>query len=66
MICEEVPPTATDVILYVDGFGRFPAVITHNSDGAVGTRFDMTEKKRKRLNRDIPRSGPISRRASLG
>ena len=53
VVCEDAPPTATYVVLYVDGFGRFPAVITHNSDGAIGMRFDMTEQKRKRLTAQI-------------
>jgi PilZ domain len=47
--CEDVPPPSTYVILYVNGFGRFPAVTTRFSDGAIGLRFDMTETKRERL-----------------
>lgn len=49
VICEEVPPTPTYVILYVDGFGRFPAVITRYSDGAIAMRFDVNENRRERL-----------------
>ena len=53
VICEDVPPCATYVILYVDGFGRFPAVTTRYSDGAIGMRFDMTEHKREKLTAQI-------------
>ncbi len=53
VICEDVPPPLTYVILYVDGFGRFPAVTTRYSDGAIGMRFDMTESKRERLTAKI-------------
>lgn len=53
VICEDVPPCATYVILYVDGFGRFPAVTTRYSDGAIGLRFDMSEHQRRHLTRQI-------------
>jgi c-di-GMP-binding flagellar brake protein YcgR len=53
VVCEDVPPTATYVILYVNGFGRFPAVTTRYHDGAIGLRFDMTENKRARLSVQI-------------
>ncbi|HVW74532.1 MAG TPA: PilZ domain-containing protein [Rhizomicrobium sp.] len=53
VICEDVPPCATYVILYVDGFGRFPAVTTRYSDGAIGMRFDMSEHKREKLTAQI-------------
>lgn len=53
VICEDVPPCATYVILYVNGFGRFPAVTTRFSDGAIGMRFDMTEHKRQKLTTQI-------------
>jgi len=49
VICEDVPPTATYVILHVDGFGRFPAVTTRYHDGAIALRFDMSENRRERL-----------------
>jgi hypothetical protein len=53
VVCEDIPPTTTYVILYVNGFGRFPAVTTRYSDGAIGMRFDMTEHKRQRLTAQI-------------
>jgi len=49
VVCDDVPPCATYVILYVNGFGRFPAVTTRYHDGAIGLRFDMTEHKRAKL-----------------
>jgi hypothetical protein len=53
VICEDVPPTATYVILYVDGFGRFPAVTTRYHDGAIAMRFDMSESRREKLTAQI-------------
>jgi hypothetical protein len=53
VVCEDVPPTSTYVILYVDGFGRFPAVTTRYHDGAIAMRFDLSEKKRERLTTQI-------------
>src|ERR1700744_3513459 len=49
VVCDDVPPCATYVILYVNGFGRSPAVTTRYSDGAIGMRFDMTEHKRRKM-----------------
>jgi hypothetical protein len=49
MICEDVPPTATYVVLTVDGFGRFPAVTTRYHDGAIALRYDLNESRRERL-----------------
>jgi hypothetical protein len=49
VICEDVPPAATYVILYVDGFGRFPAVTMRYRDGTLAMRFDMNEDRRERL-----------------
>jgi hypothetical protein len=51
--CEDVPPTATYVILYVDGFGRFPAVTTRYQDGAIALRFDLSEARRDWLTAQI-------------
>jgi hypothetical protein len=51
--CEDVPPCTTFVILYVNGFGRFPAVTTRYRDGAIGLRFDLSEHKRQHLTRQI-------------
>lgn len=51
--CEDVPPVATYVILYIDGFGRFPAVTTRYSDGAIGMRFNLTASRRDKLTAQI-------------
>src|SRR6202012_5094408 len=53
VVCEDVPPCTTYVILYVNGFGPFPAVTTRYHDGAIGLRFDMTDHKRARLTTQI-------------
>ena len=51
--CEDVPPPSTFVILYADGFGRFPAVATRYHDGAIVLRFDLSEARRERLTAQI-------------
>ena len=51
--CEDVPPPSTFVILYVDGFGRFPAVATRYHDGAIVLRFDLSEARREKLTAQI-------------
>jgi len=53
VVCEDVPPPATFVILFVDGFGRLPAVTTRYSDGALALRFDLSEKRREKLTAQI-------------
>jgi hypothetical protein len=53
VICEDVPPPSTYVILYVDGFGRFPAVTMRYHDGAIAMRFDLSEKRREKLTAQI-------------
>ena len=51
--CEDVPPPATFVILYVEGFGRFPAVATRYHDGAIALRFDLSDARREKLTAQI-------------
>lgn len=47
--CEDVPPVSALVILHVEGFGRFEGVTTNFSDGALGLRFLVPEKRRALL-----------------
>jgi hypothetical protein len=47
--CELVPPEETQVVLYIDGFGRFEGSTMHAGDGTFGVRFQCSETKRERI-----------------
>ncbi len=47
--CENLPEAETQVVLYVDGFGRFEGAVTRKDDGAFGVRFHCTALKRERI-----------------
>ena len=51
--CKDVPPPSTFVMLYVEGFGRFPAVATRYHDGAIALRFDLSDARREKLTAQI-------------
>jgi hypothetical protein len=53
LTCEDVPPVSTFVILTIEGFGRFDAVTTRFTDGALGLKFVCAEQRRTRLLRQI-------------
>lgn len=56
-----VPPANESVILYIDGFGRFEAVVTRPAEASFGVRFHCSAMKREKvaeqlilyLNRDL-------------
>ena len=47
--CEEMPPLSAFTILYVEGFGRFEAVVARVEGKVLGLRFVFNDKKRKGL-----------------
>jgi hypothetical protein len=48
--CSEMPPAQAFAVLYVGGFGRFPAVVTRVvREKVVGVRFVLTDARRERL-----------------
>lgn len=49
VMCADVPPLHTFVILYIDGMGRYEAVALRYVDGVLGLKFQCGEAKRKRL-----------------
>jgi hypothetical protein len=59
--CELSPTTGTQVVLYVDGFGRFEGLVTRLDDATFGVHFSCTALKRERtaeqltmfLNKDL-------------
>jgi hypothetical protein len=46
--CEISPATGTQVVLYVDGFGRFEGHVTRPDDSSFGVLFSCTALKRER------------------
>src|SRR6185312_13587156 len=45
----EMPPLQAFVILYVEGFGRFEAVVARIDGQVLGLRFLLNDRKRKAL-----------------
>ncbi len=46
--CELVLAVGTDVVLYVDGFGRFEGTVARSDGYGIGVRFICTAAKRER------------------
>jgi hypothetical protein len=46
--CEVIPAVATQIILYVDGLGRFEGAIARVNPQGFGARFSSTQLKRER------------------
>ena len=46
--CELSPAVGTQVVLYVDGFGRFEGQVTRPDDAMFGVHFSCTALKRER------------------
>jgi hypothetical protein len=47
--CETVPDPETQVVLYIDGFGRFEGSVTRKEGSTFGVRFSCTALKRERI-----------------
>jgi hypothetical protein len=43
------PEANTNIVLYIDGFGRFEAVVVRPTDGAFGVKFNCSALKRERV-----------------
>ena len=46
--CEMSPPIGTNIVLYVDGFGRFEGHVSRNDRSSFGVLFSCTAVKRER------------------
>lgn len=46
--CETIPAAATQIILYIDGLGRFEGAVARTSEQGFGVRFSSTQLKRER------------------
>jgi len=49
VLCENPPPFNSFVLLYIDGFGRYEAVVRRYGRGVLGLEFVCGEAKRARL-----------------
>lgn len=49
LACEFVPMSDTNIILYIDGFGRFEGIVTRPEGDAFGVKFNCSALKRERV-----------------
>jgi len=49
IVSEFVPPADCQVILYIDGFGRFEGIVARPMDGSFGVRFQCSVLKREKI-----------------
>jgi hypothetical protein len=49
VVCGFVPDVNTQIILYIDGFGRFEGSVARPDEGAFGVRFNCSQLKRERV-----------------
>ncbi|HWA31620.1 MAG TPA: PilZ domain-containing protein [Rhizomicrobium sp.] len=47
--CEVVPAQGTQIVVYIDGFGRFEGVVSRPDDGYFGVQFNCSQHKRERV-----------------
>lgn len=47
--CEGDVPPETQIVLYIDGFGRFEGAVVSRAAGGFGVRFHCTQLKRERV-----------------
>ena len=49
ILCEVVPPLGAQVVVYIDGFGRFEGAVTRPGDSGFGIQFHCSQHKRERV-----------------
>ncbi|HWA90906.1 MAG TPA: PilZ domain-containing protein [Rhizomicrobium sp.] len=49
VVCDEMPPLHAFTLLYVEGFGRYEAVVARVEGNVLGLRFVFNDRKRKGL-----------------
>lgn len=47
--CEIVPPHGSQVVIYIDGFGRFEGNVARPEEGGFGIQFQCSQHKRDRI-----------------
>ncbi len=53
--CETAVERDTQIVLYVDGFGRFDGRVARQDGATIGIRFDCTTLKRERIAEQLDR-----------
>ena len=53
ILSDVVPPPGTQVVVYIDCFGRFEGSIARVEQGGFGIQFDCTESKRQRIAKQL-------------
>ena len=48
LLCECIPDSGVQVVLYIDGFGRFEGTVARRDENGFGVRFISTALKRER------------------
>lgn len=49
VVCDVVPPANEQVIIYIDGFGRFEGTVARPAEGSFGVRFQCSAMKREKI-----------------
>lgn len=49
VVCEFIPPADSQIVLYIDGFGRIEGIVARPSAGNFGVRFACSANKRERI-----------------
>jgi hypothetical protein len=49
VVCDHVPDAESQIVLYIDGFGRIEGVVARPADGNFGVKFACSANKRERI-----------------
>jgi len=49
IICEAIPAQSMQVVVYIDGFGRFEGIVARPDEGGFGIEFTCSAHKRERV-----------------
>jgi len=47
--CDVIPPQGAQVVVYIDGFGRFEGIVARPDTDAFGIQFNCSQHKRERV-----------------
>jgi hypothetical protein len=51
--CNHIPTVGSQVVLYIDGLGRFEAEVSRTMDGRFGARFHCSALKKERVSEQL-------------
>src|ERR1700689_2960514 len=49
VVCDYIPAGDSQIVLYIDGFGRIEGIVSRPSDGNFGVKFACSALKRERI-----------------